>query len=277
MKKLILSLILVGTALAQRTLPTTSLNLFPEYTRDSYKLATGQDAPPFDGAYGIKNWVDPNACTQGESTVSYFFLSGTVYNSFTIPCFLARTVNLPGTPNYPARVVSPSDAYVAGPNGFKGALRAEYLSTPEEAQALSSAFTAATGDLFPVTEDTLASPFGYVYPATDSRRLFLIAGDYVAWYLKQRDERGVGYPGTWTRNADGHFVFVFKDIPAKASLPPVPTPIRPLRAGESLIQTLMGVQVQISDVSTSAPGLTFTQADRDLLTKLKEFLDAQGK
>lgn len=48
------------------------LYLFPVYgTRERYKLATGQEPPPFDPHKQPKFWFDPNAVTSGRRNVVY--------------------------------------------------------------------------------------------------------------------------------------------------------------------------------------------------------------
>src|SRR5512145_339518 len=59
-------------ALPLLTYGIDKLYLFPVYgTRERYKLATGQEAPPFDPRRQPKFWFDPKAGEAGRRNVVY--------------------------------------------------------------------------------------------------------------------------------------------------------------------------------------------------------------
>lgn len=80
-------------------------NLVPSYikiydTRTIYKQLTGQDAPPYDPRFPIKNWVDTLAPTDFQTmTYNTAHLDSTfqhpVMSQISMPSFIASSVNLP--------------------------------------------------------------------------------------------------------------------------------------------------------------------------------------
>jgi hypothetical protein len=59
-------------ALPQPVYGISNLYLFPVYqTREAYKQATGQDAPPYDPAKRLKAWFDPTAASNPRLKIIY--------------------------------------------------------------------------------------------------------------------------------------------------------------------------------------------------------------
>lgn len=60
------------SALPYPTYGVEQLYLFPVFqTREAYKLATGQEAPPFDSARDFKSWFDPRAAANPRRKIVY--------------------------------------------------------------------------------------------------------------------------------------------------------------------------------------------------------------
>ncbi len=115
MKRTALFLSLLINAHAQAPTPQTEpsatvydvgqLNLFPSYTRTTYKAATGKDAPAFDVTRAPKFWFDSTAGGH------YQTISGFTLVPFTLTAAEASTVNLPPdvTPSMPAALTIVDD------------------------------------------------------------------------------------------------------------------------------------------------------------------------
>ena len=257
---------------------TQLLQTFPTYTRASYLQAFGT-VPACDPTRQIKTWFDSTVDTSQSGNLALYYQlapNATVESQYVLPASEAATVNLPGVDTYPAYTVAPTDATVVSqgaPN--PSGINPIYLSTQAQADAMEAALGAVS-----IVQETLQGPYGYVFPADESRRLYDIVfangqAVNVGSLLNQMNAAGVGAPGHWNVNGiDSTWV---PDPPA-SGCPNVtatrPVPVRPLLPNEKLQAGLMGVMVVRTDLQAAANQLSnvFTTTDRATLNMILSIL-----
>lgn len=114
--------------------PISDLYLFAEYlTRAAYLAATGSQAPPFNPALPVKQWLDPNPT--GQPYLAFDTTAGKTVE-LPIPAAVASAVNLPGAYNYPAFQDTPTDATLDWPYGVVSQINSDTVCLLPNAQAL---------------------------------------------------------------------------------------------------------------------------------------------
>lgn len=229
--------------------PISALYLFREYSRQTYQQATGKQAPPFDPSRPPKGWWDDAA-----TGAPYLVAHGGGVMELSIPKDQARTVNLPGAYTYPAWTEpDPTTATTAG----GGALNPVWLSEVNDAAALAAEINDQLG-----LGVSLELAQGYVYPAHETRRVWLVRGMAAGLLLQARNKQsGVGAPGRWVLQDDG--LSWHPETQATGNGRGwLPVPIRPLADNERLeLQALGGSVVVRTDKAEPAAG-GYTAQDR---------------
>src|SRR5207302_8167778 len=96
------------------------LALFKTFTRDTYRVAFGVEAPPYNPARLIKAWFDSSVDVSDPSNVAIYKIAardskGTWgLKQIVMPAQEAATVNLTGAVNYPAYVIPDTQATRGG-------------------------------------------------------------------------------------------------------------------------------------------------------------------
>lgn len=266
-----------------------ALELFPTYTRATYLAKTGTQAPPFDITRPAKAWYDSTAT--GSTTYNVFNQSPSAPEllSITLTQQVANSVNLPGLPTYAPYVQQVSNVIVtngASGSGYSGL----YQSTEAQADSLkaeigdaSLSITSGLGQMFPGS--------AYVYQKIDASNpvgIFLLGAQNVGQMLQQRNANGVGYPGTWSKNTAGNYLFSPATLNdgSTSTLGSTPTPVRPLLSNEALVSVPLGILLTAEVVRTDLPSTQpsnvpttdgFTAADRTALSQMMTLLQALAK
>ena len=225
--------------------PISDLYLFPSYMdRAAYLAAVGTQAPPFNPALPVKEWVDP--APGGQPYLMFDASASPTYTvELAIPASAAGAVNLPGTYHYPAYAQTSTDAQMVGPYGSIGPVSPATICLQADAQTLATEFTALYGKTVTVVDNSAAGIYHVVY-GTDPRKqwgLQVAAGpifDFAQEFIEAAAEFGVGAPGHWTlASNNGNPPTMLPgwvqdpqvtDAPADAVT--LPVPIRPLLPNE---------------------------------------------
>lgn len=228
---------------------------FPQYTRGSFQTAAGIQAPPWNPAYPIKDWFDPDAVDGVDS--SYQVWNGSVVSpeliTLTIPGAEARTVNLPGTPTFQKYAIAPTVAtkqvHFAGLAFSPMAVDPSTLSTRVDADRLAAIAGAAVVDPTAAPNQFLIFTWG-----GETRRPYVLmpggvtgdptaAGQNVGKLLASVNAAGLGSPGHWDPIQRSKSVLVWVPETAPSGLDVtarVPEPMF-LGAGEKLVSLQLGV------------------------------------
>lgn len=228
---------------------------FRQYTRASFQAATDVQAPPWNPAYPIKDWADPDAAEGVDS--SYQVWNGSVTApaliTLTIPGIEAGSVNLPGTPTFARYLVAPTQAtrqvHFAGLAFAQVAVDPATLSTLVDANRLAGIAGAA------VVDPTAASNQFLIFTWNgEARRPYVLmppgatgdptaAGQNVGQLLASVNAAGVSSPGHWDSGQRSNHILVWVPETAPSGLDVtarVPEPMS-LAAGESLVSMQLGL------------------------------------
>lgn len=270
------------------TYAVNTLELFPTYTRASYLAKTGFQAPPFDITRPAKAWYDSTAT--GTTTYSVYNQSITqpAFVSVTLSKGVANSVNLPGLPTYPTYTQAQSNIIVT--NGSSGSgYSSLYQSTLDQANSLKAeigdstiAVTSGLGPMFPGAV--------YSYQKIDASNpvgIYFLNGQNVGQLLQQRNANGVGFPGTWAKNALGNYSFTPATLNdgSTSTLGTTAVPVRALLSNEKLVSVANGLIPTVEVVRTdlpstlpsTGPSSDFTAADRAVLNQLLSIAQALAK
>lgn len=227
-------------------------DLFINYLdRQSFRAATGQEAPIADPSHPLKTWFDPTPpAADADGYVTYFRLpkpnsgEGSGLIPFRVPAFMAGSLNLPGMPNFPPYVPAPSGGVVLFPNGGTEIIPAIMLSTREQADETAAYFSTDALKYTveeQITENAAADGLPFEYASTEPRRIFsLVVGPNGSRLNVGRliaAER-VGGPGHWdlNMNATGGPRWISDPVNTLVAVgDSVPMPAKPLGAGQRVV------------------------------------------
>lgn len=211
------------------------LDLFQQYTRETYSAAFGVDAPAWDPTRLLKSWFDSTVFTPQPATVTYqVFGQDTTgawgFQNLTLALADAASVNLPGAITYPQYVVQPTDA-TRGTSGMS----ANYLSLESDANALLPTFGGTS-----LVDQGITPVFPVNYPADEPRRMWAIVmpnGNQlnVGLLLLERNANGIGSPATGTHPPTRPLADIRCGSRTRLRLPDwiIPAPIVPCRCAPS--------------------------------------------
>lgn len=213
--------------------PLSDLNLFVEFTRESYEAAFGVDAPTEDTTQPNRGWFDTSA---NPGPYGYYNQSGNSYIEFSVKN--PGAPNLPGiNPNqYPAYVVTDTQATRNGTVMDKNTLSTfpQWMDMLSLWNSLFPAFkfTADSvnfaSDVYPTSE--VRRPYALKASGLNGTPIFLVGEQLVIQY-----QFGVGAPGSWQLvNGIPGWVDSSQILPVNTN-PPAPMPQRQLVAGESFV------------------------------------------
>lgn len=276
----------MGTPASQPTIPKQpdllaygiqDLGLFSTYSRDSYLVAFGVQAPPWDPMRVRKTWFDTTVDTSAPGNVAIYKIAAPDQNGvwglrqIVLPAQEAAAVNLPGAIAYPAYVAAPTRTTTGG-----SLIDAMYLSTETDARSLMTAL----GGSGLVAESGNAA-FPIIYPPDEPRRMWDFTVNGVVCnagaLLTSEYANGVGAPGSWQDSANGP-VWI-SDPPAPTGLNDMrqarPMPVRDLLPNEQLQPGLMGVSVIRTDLQQqqNAQAGEFTPDDRATLQQIYQIVN----
>ncbi|KKK72464.1 hypothetical protein LCGC14_2903620 [marine sediment metagenome] len=243
---------------------TMVLSMFTTYTRALFRRVFETQAPPFDPATPyIKAWWDSEATGPDDDPYVYDYVDRAstplVLRVMTITQKQARETNIPGKYHYPAYAITPTRAYVAGPDGNPiNLVQANRLSHEREAFALLDDLNHDVPGLASVVgESTLDGTFfKVVYKLDDPkipemnfrevRRLYQIeltnGGSLnVGRIMKRMAADGRGSPGHF--EARGNDPIWVSDVTLEdpvGTLAVLPTPARDLDDDEELVNLGIG-------------------------------------
>lgn len=266
-----------------------ALELFPTYTRATYLSKTGTQAPPFDITRPAKAWFDSSATGSVNYTVFNQSMSQPELIALTLNQQVANSVNLPGLPTYTQYVQQTSNIIVT--NGSSGS---GYSGLFQSTEAQANSLKAEIADASLVITSGLGPMFGgapFVYQKIDASNpvsIYLLNGQNVGQMLQQRNANGVGYPGTWGKNASGSYVFSPATLNdgSTSTLGSTPTPVRALLPNEALVSVPAGIfpiaEVVRTDLPSTQPSNVpttdgFTAADRASLAQLLQAVQTLQK
>ena len=263
----------------------SALETVPSFTRESYLAAFGVQAPSFDAAMPPKYWFDSTVDASMPGNVAVYeqaALSGLSAQiaQMRMPASQAAAVNIPGLIAYPTYVIAPTSAAINGQP-----VNADILSSYQDAVNLAASWALGSSAVF--DGDPAMGPFAIVYPATESRRQWMILVKGIAQNagicLAAMYAQGIGHPGDWDLNgpeplwkpapdaADG----ITSGVPLPGSQ--VPVPVRALLANEQIISTLGGAMVARTDMSSAATEAGgFGASDRATLLWIQQALKNSG-
>lgn len=289
MKTLLISLLLGCSLWAQtptvQPQPNTAtygvsvLNLFPEYDRASFQATFGVQAPAYNPNRAPKTWFDSTAKV-GNNT--YNVMGTNAETTINLSQFDAANVNLKGFPSFATFRTAPQNVVISAAGGVKVPLNANTLATAAEVAALK----AEIGDQSLAIVETVgnAGQVGsFTYQKVDASSpysLFTLGGQNAGLMLNERNARGVGYPGTWTKTAVGYaFAPGMLSDGSSDSQPFVPVPVRELMSNEKFTTIIAGIipltVVGRTDMASPDPGATgggFTTDDRATLQQVLALL-----
>ncbi len=266
------------------TYSTDVISLFPQYTRDSYRAATGTPAPACDPAKPLKTWFDLSA--KGRGTVTYTALNSSFDASlqssplmnFSLSDGDAASVNLPGAEptNFAPFVVAPTTATMKIGSTILP-LSPNRLSTPAEASLVAHQLGAGAPKLL-----TTTGLITYNY-GTDARGIWQVSFNGATYdvgaLLPQMYAKGVGYPGSWSLTSAGAVWTPAAISDCSAVTATIPAPVRALFPNEKFSMGLAGMipVLQITRTDMAGPGGSassagFTEGDRALLTAIQAAL-----
>ncbi|MFM2124089.1 MAG: hypothetical protein RL328_540 [Acidobacteriota bacterium] len=251
----------------------SELALFKTYTRETFRLAFGVEAPAFDPSRVIKTWFDSTVDTTDAANVAVYKVAAADskgswgLRQLVLPASEAATVNLPGAVAYPEYVIAPTRAARAGVSPIWPV----NLSLESDARALLSELGLAG---MPLVDEGVGTVFPINY-ADDPRRVWNFVykgvGYNVGTLLAGKNRNGVGAPGHWTV-ADTIEWVAAPPAPTGAGdqRPPREVPVRELLPNEKIGMTLMGPTILRTDrqqVSAELSG-QFTENDRAMLREI---------
>ena len=256
------------------------LGLFSTYTRDSYRVSFGIEAPPWDPSRVTKTWFDSTVDTSNPANIATYqtiALNQTdqwAMGPLVLPAPEAATVNLPGIVVYPPYVVVPTDATRGG-----SVINPIYLSMELDARAMMALFGATD-----LSDEGATAEFPVLYPPDEPRRMWDIVfkGGAVNVGALQvaLNANGVGAPGQWDTSGSEP---VWVPAPAAPSglddtRPPRPMPVRNLLANEIIQPGLMGVSIVRTDLAQQANAAAgqFTPDDRATLQQIFNLVSKLG-
>jgi len=220
------------------------LDLFPVYTtRAAYQQATGQQAPPFDPSQPLKEWADPAPSGQPYLVFDSTAVATGYVGQFTLPAAQAAQLNLPGAYNYTAYVSPPTDAMQYGPFGPIGPASPDQVCLQTDAQEIANQLAPFFPGVTPVVAQENTGLYHYVYGQDPRRQWAITFGNYIfvaQTLIEARNYHGVGSPGHWTWDGQGHLNWVY-DQPVIAAPPnaaTLPVPIRALLPNEKFLFVL---------------------------------------
>ena len=244
---------------------TAELELFNRYTRDTLRKSAGCEAPAFDPTRAPKCWFDSSKANLDPNwpVIYYHWVIGKagnpVYTPYTIPAGVAATMNLKGTPLYPAYVVAKTSAVMLMGDGTAVQVPANTLSTLKQAQALCDELK------IPRTAIKEDSANGmYSFPADEARRIYSINEQNVGLLLATKWSAGVGVKGVWYQVA-GQFRWttLHDDDGANCTADDCPVPERDLKSFEQATVGMLGViaiaRTDVAQPAASGGGLTEAQ------------------
>lgn len=211
--------------------------------RATYLKETGQQAPPFNAALPIKEWVGSGLVNvfDAQSPSTGYVVQINVPSS-------ANAVNLPGVYTYPPTApLQPTVAQEVSPYGVLGTVNPNTLCMQADAQSLAAALTPLYGKTVTVVDD---SPTGYVginYGTETRRQWGLVAGTtvvaaYAESLLIAENTPYQGEPGHWT--LQGNTAAWVQDQPVTtppANAVTIAPPMRALVPGEQIEQVVVTV------------------------------------
>lgn len=268
---------------AQISYGVESLALFESYTRESYRAAFGDEAPPWDPSRCTKTWFDSTVeMTAPGRAVAYTVVErdeggNWILQPMALSAAEAAMVNLPGAISYPPYVIRPTNATRGG-----APVSPLYLSLENEARTLMLEL-GATGLL-----DEGINAFAPVfYPADEPRRMWALIGsggqqNNAGGLLRMKNAAGVGAPGHW-RNSGGKVAWI-ADPAAPSGFddprPPVEMPVRGLLPNEELRPGVMGFGVLVYrtdlEQERAMRNGAFTQEDRKKLDEILRIVSRLG-
>jgi hypothetical protein len=231
--------------------PISALYLFAVYlTRAAYQAAFNAQAPPFNPALPIKQWLDESP--NGQPYSAFDTTAGALI-SMPLPASVASEANLPGTYNYPAFDDTPTDATLNWPYGVYAPIVSSTVCLLSDAQAIAAAIAPCfPGQTVTVVDGSQTGVFYTVYH-NDPRRQWAIAVDgkspysyvlYAKTLMLQSYAQGVGAPGTWSYGPiQGEPVTTLylqwtatpQVTTAPAGALTLPVPIKPLAADQQFV------------------------------------------
>ncbi len=255
------------------------LNLLGTVDRAAYRLETGEDAPTYDSTLPTKGWRDITADPRKPYTYVTYVDGGVSSGppkeqTITIPGAQALALNLYGIHSFPkydialtvARTVSsqPGDQ-------TNSPVNPDYLSTEDQATALTAEFGLNRDSVIDGSQVQGIYTTDY---GTEKRRLWLInfrgTDVNVGSMLKEKYLNGVGNPGTW--DLSGPEPNWISSQPTQQSMRPAnpvqPMPMRRLLSNEKFNATLMGWQIDRTDLGGNATSGTSSISSTDLMTTL---------
>jgi hypothetical protein len=264
----------------------SALNLFPVYsTRAAYQQSTGRQAPPFDPAQPVKQWLDPAPTGQPYYIFDPAAVATNYVSQLSLSPAQAATVNLPGPYNYPPYVVAPTDAQEYGPSGPLGPVNLDLICLQSDAQQILDEiqFLYPNQKLSVQQENT--GVFYYVW-GTDPRRAWYIM-PATGWtptgvclnaqkLIEAKNANGIGAPGHWVLEGAGPMWFYDRPpVEPPAGAAPLAVPIRNLLPNEQIVHlpgSLFNQSgtwvVERTDLPQPAPPETTDQQFADLKSKL---------
>jgi hypothetical protein len=230
------------------------LELFRQWTRNSFLEATGEQAPEWNPAMRIKRWYDSAAAGKPPEEPyvyrSWALVEGRpVFKTYVITNAEAATLNLPGAVAYGKRQVESTSASMVAPDGTPaGQVSANILCTLEEARALASEIERDTQLKPAVQRAEDPWPFLILWGG-EARRIYNLLFEGGPSYnagllLGRRHAEGVGAPGSWSYSAEGGLVWhpkVSRDTVEQDVRPPYPCPMRDLEPGEEVVAGFAGL------------------------------------
>jgi hypothetical protein len=233
------------------------LKVFPEYTRESYEAAVGQQAPPFDPSKPQKAWSDPAGAGTYNQLIGDGRSAAPTFATFSLNAADAKAVNLPGAYRYPAYELQPTVAQQTWGAGNRQPVPAKQLAS----KAAADEMAAAVGG---VVSEFAAGPFWSIDYGTETRRIYEVRvgggpANNVGLLLQGRYGSGIGTPGSWVVDAQGTISWtasIAVIVPIGESLKIVPVPVRLLADDEEFHSTPFGYVIQKKAVvATPPPGV----------------------
>lgn len=277
---------MLSTTPSPQPQPTTAdyglaaLNLYTLYTRASYALAAGAQAPDYDPTQPTKDWiatVDPQGNPITPTTPSvvfgYYLQVGNtmpVWVNFILTGLQALTPNIPGIETFQPYVIAPTPATQGGDIQAANQIQPNQLSTMAQALALAESWGMTPAQAVACIADTYneqLSPYFIQY--NGETRLWLTInwnGTFinVGEQIQIMYAAGVGAPGSWATSGaayaanDSEPVWVSTQptqAPAVNAAGPVPQrQLNTLGAtNETFSVTLMAVEILNGNVMPPAP------------------------
>lgn len=263
--------------------PTTELELFMRFNRDTFQKEFGVQAPEWDKTKIIKRWFDTTALDLGlpaDEVVIYFYFDFKQMRERKIVTTAgeAAAVNLPGVVVYPKYVISPTTAFISGPGGLTP-LNPDILTLFRDAQALCEE---VKGEMVVEASGFTGGPYIYNWNVEPRRQHLIRKGgvDFaVSSMLKQKYANGVGSPGYWKLDEVSGPIWISTVVTNSQEIdlrPEATVPGRKLKSNEKVVSTLFtgAFIVRTDKESELNPGLDTINPELRLVVKvLSEKLD----